>query len=46
MLKPFLILSALVLYGVSAPPPQAPQQPAAAPAAAPPLPTSKFLRKP
>jgi mono/diheme cytochrome c family protein len=34
MLKPFLILSALVLYGVSAPPPQAPQQPAAAPAAA------------
>jgi mono/diheme cytochrome c family protein len=35
MLKPFLILSALVLYGVSAPPPQAPQQPPAAPAAAP-----------
>jgi mono/diheme cytochrome c family protein len=35
MLKPFLILSALVLYGVSAPPPQAPQQPAAAPTAAP-----------
>jgi mono/diheme cytochrome c family protein len=34
MLKPFLILSALVLYGVSAPAPQAPQQPAAAPAAA------------
>ena len=34
MLKPFLILSALVLYGVSAPPPQAPQEPAAAPAAA------------
>ena len=34
MLKPFLILSALVLYGVSAPPPQAPEQPAAAPAAA------------
>jgi mono/diheme cytochrome c family protein len=34
MLKPFLILSALVLYGVSAPPPQAAQQPAAAPAAA------------
>jgi mono/diheme cytochrome c family protein len=34
MLKPFLILSALVLYGVSAPPPQEPQQPAAAPAAA------------
>jgi mono/diheme cytochrome c family protein len=34
MLKPFLIFSALVLYGVSAPPPQAPQQPAAAPAAA------------
>jgi mono/diheme cytochrome c family protein len=34
MLKPFLILTALVLYGVSAPPPQAPQQPAAAPAAA------------
>jgi mono/diheme cytochrome c family protein len=32
MLKPFLILSALVLYGVSAPPPQA-QQTAAAPAA-------------
>jgi mono/diheme cytochrome c family protein len=35
MLKPFLILSALVLYGVSAPPPQAPQQPGAAPAAVP-----------
>jgi mono/diheme cytochrome c family protein len=34
MLKPFLLFSALVLYGVSAPPPQAPQQPAAAPAAA------------
>jgi mono/diheme cytochrome c family protein len=34
MLKPFLILSALVLYGVSAPAPLAPQQPAAAPAAA------------
>jgi mono/diheme cytochrome c family protein len=34
MLKPFLILSALVLYGVSAPAPQAPQQPAAAPAVA------------
>ena len=34
MLKPFLILSALVLYGVSAPAPQAPQQPASAPAAA------------
>src|SRR5579863_9311672 len=34
MLKPFLILSALVLYGAFAPSPQAPQQPAAAPAAA------------
>ena len=34
MLKPFLILSALVLYGVSAPPPQEPPQPAAAPATA------------
>ena len=34
MLKPFLILSALVLYGASAPPAQTPQQPAAAPAAA------------
>lgn len=35
MLKPFLILAALVLSGVSAPSLQAPQQPAAAPAAAP-----------
>jgi mono/diheme cytochrome c family protein len=34
MLKPFLILSALVLYGVSAPSLQTPQQPAAAPATA------------
>jgi mono/diheme cytochrome c family protein len=33
MLKPFLILSALVLAGVSAPPPQAPQSDGAAPAA-------------
>jgi mono/diheme cytochrome c family protein len=32
-LKPFLILSALVLAGVSAPPPQAPQSGSAAPAA-------------
>ncbi|MDT7812764.1 MAG: hypothetical protein QOJ42_2680 [Acidobacteriaceae bacterium] len=34
MLKPFLILSALVLYGVTASPPQSPQPPAAAPATA------------
>ena len=34
MLKPFLILSALVLYGVSAPFMQTPQPPAAAPATA------------
>ena len=34
MLKPFLILSALVFYGVAAPPPQAPQESTAAPAAA------------
>jgi mono/diheme cytochrome c family protein len=33
MLKPFLILSALVLAGVSAPPPQEPQSGSAAPAA-------------
>jgi mono/diheme cytochrome c family protein len=33
MLKPFLILSALVLIGVSAPPPQAQQSASAAPAA-------------
>lgn len=42
MLKPFLILSALVLTGAFAPPPQAQQPESAAPASAAPVPEAKI----